>query len=385
MLDWYRLQADIQRYVEQRKERDQWIENYRQQLLHFLREHSEKNWERWKEKAAASTEIVPDFDESPTQVYSVEKTPTPAVLLSSDGSQLYPSHHEIAHVALVNVSRVRIDYEQYQNPPLMESNVQLFVYEDLLQGFENCEETERPSFRDTVNDRRDVDEIEQLAKLADETEKRSGTPIAALSDGSFIQWHLQARKHEPYRLSILNGFLDAMRQFQKAGVLIAGYLSGSNSRDVVKLLSLVREDNFDTNAEQFTQSVMADTQLFWKILKPGQRSILFRSRSEILSDYPEDQRIAFFYLHVGSEIARVEIPQWIMQDDTLVNQVAEQCFRQAHLGKGYPVVLSEAHEQAVIRSAEREQIYAFLEQEMIRQGVSFGRSSKQTRKRMPVM
>ena len=51
-------------------------------------------------------------------------------------------------------------------------------------------------------------------------------------------------------------------------------------------------------------------------------------------------------------------------------------------GYGYPIVLSESHNQAVIRGGDRARFFTLLEQQMIRAGLqNVGTSYKEARKR----
>lgn len=64
--------------------------------------------------------------------------------------------------------------------------------------------------------------------------------------------------------------------------------------------------------------------------------------------------MAACYLHSGSEIARVEVPDWIakssIESDRFLGIIANQCSK----GRGYPRVLALAHFYAVISAADRE-------------------------------
>jgi NurA-like 5'-3' nuclease len=53
-------------------------------------------------------------------------------------------------------------------------------------------------------------------------------------------------------------------------------------------------------------------------------------------------------------VARVEIPFWIAEDPEKLELVHSILVAQIAKGQGYPVSLSEAHEQAVIRTADRD-------------------------------
>jgi NurA-like 5'-3' nuclease len=119
-------------------------------------------------------------------------------------------------------------------------------------------------------------------------------------------------------------------------------------------------------------------------MQPGERTPLFESRSKILSAYG-DQRVGYFYLHAGEEIAKIEAPLWVGKNETWLNALAAQCVDQAHLGGGYPVILAEAHEQAVIRGPDREMFYALMAESLLEAGLTPQRSIKQLRKRVGIL
>jgi NurA-like 5'-3' nuclease len=66
-----------------------------------------------------------------------------------------------------------------------------------------------------------------------------------------------------------------------------------------------------------------------------------------------EHAIHFFYLRVGNEIARVEIPQWVATDSQLCDRVHALIYDQAMRGQGYPIALARAHEQAVVKASDR--------------------------------
>ena len=55
-------------------------------------------------------------------------------------------------------------------------------------------------------------------------------------------------------------------------------------------------------------------------------------------------------------------------------------FDQAEKGKGYPIVLSESHERAVVRGADREIFYKFLKDTFVKNDVKAEISIKQLKK-----
>ena len=126
---------------------------------------------------------------------------------------------------------------------------------------------------------------------------------------------------------------------------------------------------------------MRDTTLWSTQLKPGQRSPLWRSNSRILDLYDE-QRIYFCYVHVGAEIARIEVPAWVAENTAMFDLALGLMLAQVQKGYGYPVAIAEAHNQAVVRGGDRSRFFALLERQMIKAGLrNVGTSYKEARKR----
>ena len=95
------------------------------------------------------------------------------------------------------------------------------------------------------------------------------------------------------------------------------------------------------------------------MLEPGHRSPLYRS-SHLAARFAlglaaGQEWSHFYYLNGGTEIARVEVPDWLAQDPELLAVGHAMLVRQCQLGLGYPVAISEAHEQAVITGHDREE------------------------------
>jgi hypothetical protein len=126
---------------------------------------------------------------------------------------------------------------------------------------------------------------------------------------------------------------------------------------------------------------LRDTALWNLLLQPGERSPLWRSSSRILELYGP-HHVYFCYVNVGAEIARIDLPQWVAEDEALLNSALSLTLTQVQKGYGYPVALAEAHNQAVVRGGDRARFFALLEREMIRAGLkNIGTSYKEARKR----
>ena len=120
--------------------------------------------------------------------------------------------------------------------------------------------------------------------------------------------------------------------------------------------------------------------LIRQVLNPGERTPLYRSSSKILDEYGP-HRIYYFYLHVGVEIGRVEVPEWVAADSDLLDMVHSCLCDQAEKGQGYPVALAEAHERAVVRGADRDAFYRFLRDTFVKNDIRTSVSTKSFKKR----
>ena len=95
------------------------------------------------------------------------------------------------------------------------------------------------------------------------------------------------------------------------------------------------------------------------MLEPGHRSPLYRS-SHLAARFAlglatGQEWSHFYYLNGSAEIARVESPDWLADDPELLALSRAMLVKQCQLGLGYPVAISEAHEQAVISGHDRQE------------------------------
>ena len=92
-----------------------------------------------------------------------------------------------------------------------------------------------------------------------------------------------------------------------------------------------------------------------------------------------------FYANVGFEIVRLEFPAWVAQDLPLLERALAITQSQVEKGFGYPIALTEAYHQARLTGEDRAYLFALLETEMIRTGVTnVATSSKEARKRVSI-
>ena len=128
-------------------------------------------------------------------------------VIATDGSQIAPSHHEIAYCYLLNMGRVVLHYGQNLHP-LMDSLPEVFYRpEDLYTSRQWGIRTE-----DWMSYRRTASEATVLAELACSVKANlAAVPTLAMVDGSLIYWFLEQLPTDA-RDRILPPVLEAWRQ-----------------------------------------------------------------------------------------------------------------------------------------------------------------------------
>jgi hypothetical protein len=305
---------------------------------------------------------------------------------ASDGSSIFPDRHSPVRYFVVNVGYAVLTYGSAPNATLEARESFCFEQDELYfdpQGKRIPIEGSRLGIHMSV---KELDGLLDAVQLA-------ARPVIALRDGSLILWNLHSEDPD-FQHQYLKWFLDALDKLRESGIPVASYISYPGSNDIVNCLRLMlcdqpaggctrcpQKDDAQTLC-RFMGSIR-DRQLFGGLLRPGERSDIFESQSAILNQYRE-HRIQFFYLDVGGEIARVEAPQWVMSDPQMLElvhaSIYDQCRRSGQYPP-YPPALIEAHEQAVISTAERRTVAEMVEQALAAHGAFYLRSAKDLSKR----
>ena len=274
-------------------------------------------------------------------------------MLATDGSHIDVDRHMPVRCALINISKVSLRYGTRPDARL-ESHPHLYA---------TSEELSVPDPRDTgavviegrlMGIKRSVEEVVALADMAEEAED---IPTLALVDGSLVLWGREEQSYPEYvRESLLNnGLLQALGRIKNVSrekpVAMAAYISLPRGTDVVRSLQTDRQ--FDG---------LLDRDLFSRVLQVGERSDVFASTSPIVKERYGEHQVHFFYLKTEHEIARVEVPIWVSENETLLSLNHSLVLDQCHKGLGYPAAIMEAHEQAVIGTHERETFRRIVEE-----------------------
>lgn len=305
---------------------------------------------------------------------------------ATDGSQIFPDRHEISPCYLLNIGYVLLHYGGDDRPLLSSRPTLYWRDEDLYPQWGGRRIAVN---RELVGFRRSLLELTELAELA-AASQAAGHRTVALTDGTLVFWGLEGRPPD-FRRASLDALISAFDLLAERRIPVAGYISRPGSPELVNALRVGLcpvEGGADCDRCPWAGQVppcatvegVSDAVLMRRILRPGERSVLMKSTSRVLEDYGPHQ-IYFFYVHVGDEIGRVEIPAFVAEDAELLQLVHATIIDQAAKGGGYPVCLAEAHERAVVRGADREGFYRHLEEVFVRHDIGARVSRKSLRKR----
>lgn len=313
--------------------------------------------------------------------HPVEINDAPYQVLGVDGSQVYPERHRAdVNCYLLNAGGCFVSYGE-------QSAVTLFSH-PRIESIRNNDEYDGAVTVGFVDAQREVYEYEKAIEYATTLcPINRDNRFVVMIDGTLLLWHLE-HKVPALKEYFLERHLEALRCFKQKKISIAGYISLTKSKELVAMMRQLFEviettDSFLTMLQSrfLNEDEVTDARLLRDILRPGMRTTVFKSAARIASWYPAAFVPCFFYLHVGSEIVRVELPYWQAEDNGIVDMIAQLCYDQAMKGQGYPVVLAEAHEQAVVKAADKEFFYHLVLKAGITQRRAMTFSQKSIKKR----
>jgi len=349
-----------------------------------------------KIEASKTTWLVAGLVDGLAPHYQAPPLPPEFSIIATDGSNIDVDRHKSTRCYLINIGSVTLRYGAKPEARLDSSPVLYFGDEDLVivppDGAKGREQVIEGAL---LGIKRGVDECRGLANLAAELPKDA--PALALLDGSLILWGLTGQTYPDFVTEALlhKGFLSCLDDIRKLNkdkrLALASYISFPRSTDVVNALrvAICPHDIIDTDRlckeceskDCYKVDGVRDRELFFNLLDEGERSALFTSQSKIVKDHYGGHWVYFFYIRVDDEIARVELPQWVARDENLLNLTHALVLDQCRRGQGYPVALSEAHEQAVVTGVDRENFWQLVESLMVDEKMPSPTSAKSFSKR----
>ncbi len=296
--------------------------------------------------------------------------PAPAsdvTLIAADGSQINPDRHAAIQFCVVNVGAIQMKLNSGETPEIFTDTELLYGDALLPNGF--------PMSDGMVALKRDLDERTKLEKLS----KGLKGSVVTFTDGPIELWGAKGEDANSYD-EVVRKYLGVLSRLQERGVVTAGYVDKPSADLVIRLLEIASADNeqIQKMKEFHPLRGVSDRWLYGEhknpLLPPGHRSAVFGIQSSSEKKYTGVLSLHFFYLNVGTEghpwPVRVEIPKWVADDksklDLLHSVLVEQCRMMG--SKPYPYLLHRAHETAVVKMEEKQQIEQMLSMELRNQG-----------------
>ncbi len=293
-------------------------------------------------------------------------------IVAADGSQIYPDRHGIALYYVINIGSLILRLGSGE-APIVEAAPE--VYYDEKQLYDDDENLITAQL---INARRTVMEMTTLTRLACEEIQQAAT--VALSDGNIALRVKQEGIPERERQRLQDQYLAQLHRLRGSQVTVGSFISRPSATSVVRLLHLAQTCPFDRVAEYVKNRVrpydgITDTPIFGALLKPTQRSAIFKQVTQWAKPYEDaGHAIHFFYVNVSTPdrrvVVRVEMPEWVATDADKVNLlhavVVDQC-RVTSIP--YPYVLTRADEMAVITTVEKANLEQMIATEMVKRDV----------------
>ena len=319
-------------------------------------------------------------------------TPEEFTVLATDGSHIDVDRHKSTRCYLINIGTTILHYGAFPGATLDSFPCLHFGDEELIIAPVSAKGREQPIEGTLLGIKRGVDECSRLTELS--ADLPSDSPNLALIDGSLILWSLEAYPEFVTEALLVKGFLSCLDELRKLNndrrLALASYISFPRSTDLVNVLRLAICPHEPADCDRYCPTGkrdcdavagVRDRELFSNLLSDGERSAVFISQSSIVQKHYGVHQVYFFYLRFDDEIARVEVPQWVSMDENLLNLTHTLVLDQCQRGQGYPVALSEAHEQAVVTAIDKENFWQLVESLLVEERLPTLTSAKSRSKR----
>ncbi|OGO07424.1 MAG: hypothetical protein A2Y92_03250 [Chloroflexi bacterium RBG_13_57_8] len=345
-----------------------------------------------KIKLARTSWLVADIVEGLDRRYPLPPLLPDFTVIAADGSHIDVDRHQSTRCYLINTGSVFLRYGSRPDA-VLSSAPRLYSDDKELAISPPGGGREQPVEGNILGAKRSVEECRALAGLAADLPPE--TPALALLDGTLILWGLEAYPDFVTDVLLHDGLLKCLDTLKRLNndrrLALASYISFPRSTDVLNVLRVAVCPNDIPDCDKQcppgkerdcdTLAGVRDRDLFMSLLAPGERSALFISPSKIVAEHYGEHRVYFFYLRIDDEVARIEIPQWVAENKELLELTHSLVYDQSQRGRGYPVALSEAHEQAVVTGADRENFRQLVESTLIEAHLPAPASGKSASKR----
>jgi hypothetical protein len=321
-------------------------------------------------------------EEALTASFAYPDPPRGVTIIAADGSQITPDRNAEVNYAVINVGAIQMNPDSGE-PPITTTRSQLLSDEQLYTSTGSISEASLALMRD-------LGERGILAELAEQ----APPPVVTFTDGPMELWGGKggdSAERADFQES-LKRYLEALTQLFELNVITAGYVDKPSANLVVRLLEVLmtHQSELPEIKQKRPLRGVTDIALYRQILAAGERSPVFAMQSQSAKSYRGPLALHFFYLNVGREnspyLARVEVPAWVVEERTMLDNLHAALIDQSLVmgRRPYPYLLHRAHETAVVKLEEKEQVTQMIVQELHKRGLTVGEiSAKQFVKQAP--
>ncbi len=303
----------------------------------------------------STLKLAKPLQEDPLKSYPAPALPKNYSLLSADGSQIVPNRHRALQFGLINIGILTVSFGSGQPPEIK-------LVSELLDHDEIVDEEGNLASEDDIALVRD---LRERVLIRDEITPQLTRPILTVTDGPldiFYRSDIQGKKAQDAQRKVYQ--LD--QHLQQEGILSAGYIDKPGSSMLHNMLEIFKEFENGPRREAEKRRI-SDRLLLNNRIHPGERSAVFEIISKRRGDPVDRLQVAFFYMNVSMVkdhpwLARVEVPLWISQQPELVGLIHAILLADAQVldSHPYPYSLHRAHELAIVKQAEYEEIENML-------------------------
>ena len=245
---------------------------------------------------------VPMLKDSPSISISVPETPKEYRVLATDGSDIETDRHMPARCYLINIGLASLTYGSQSNA-VLEHQARLYAAdEDLV-----VKDPSSP-FRQVYVEgailaaKRMVEEARALAELS--RQQNTVLPTLAIMDGSLSMIALANYGYDDFvrREFLTDGLLEALSSLKvfsdQRQFAVASYISLPGSSEITNAFRIIGCGYDVSDCERYCSEVIPeerpcdkfssgfiDRELFWRTLKPGERSAVFASTSALIKNF----------------------------------------------------------------------------------------------------
>lgn len=372
-IDYQQIYAKIQEIGKGARERKKTLEERRAKARELLNAYSsELDVLRSKVESAKATDpnircAVP-LTEALASSHPPPDSVKEATLIAADGSQSIADRHDPIQFCVINVGAIVMKPNSGETP---------YVHTDTELFYGDAIEDNGLTTDGGVALKRDLSERSVIEKLS----KAMSGSIISFTDGTLEIFRARDIENAKLYQHTVDSYITVLSRLQSKEIVTAGYIDKPSSSLVIKLLELAQAkipDDLESLRNAPPLKHVTDRWLFgfknnlFQLLPPNHRSAIFRIQSSADKNYKGVLELHFFYLNVGTQghpwPVRVEIPRWVVDDkeklDLLHSVLVEQCRMMG--SRPYPYLLHRAHETAVVKNEEKQQIGQLLTLELLK-------------------